>query len=237
MSFLLAQTWRDLLFAHWPVKTHALRPWIPASLDIDEFDGEAWIAAVPFAMTGIRLKATPPLPYLSRTLELNLRTYVTLGGKSGGKPGVFFFSLDAASPIAVRIARRFFHLPYFDATMTCTERDGTFDYRSARIHRNSASAPFHAFYRASGPVQRAAPGTLDRFLTERYCFYTANPKGDLFRGDIAHDPWPLQPAEADFLVNGLTLPWNIDLPDTKPLLHFSKRLDIRAQPVRRVTAP
>lgn len=225
MSFLLAQTWRDLLFAHWPVPSEALRPWIPSALSIDRFDGEAWIAAVPFLMTGIRLRGTPPLPYLSRTLELNLRTYVS----AGDKPGVFFFSLDASSPVAVRIARRFFHLPYFDANMYCSELNSTFDYTSTRTHRNAAPALFHARYRPTGPVTLAEPGSLDRFLTERYCFYTSNAAGQILRGDISHLPWPLQPAEAEFPVNTLSLPWKIDLPDTRPILHFAKRLDIRAQ--------
>jgi hypothetical protein len=227
MSFLLAQTWRDLLFAHWPVPAAALRPWIPAALSLDRFDGECWAAVVPFRMTGIRLRGTPPLPYLSRTLELNLRTYVSYRGR----PGVFFFSLDAANPVAVRIARRFFHLPYFDAKMAYSERGGMLEYRSER-----KDAAFHARYGPAGPVAPALPGTLEHFLTERYCFYTANPKGRLFRGDIAHMPWPLQPAEAEFPVNRLTLPWKFELPDTKPLLHFAKRLDVRAQGIVPVDA-
>lgn len=227
MSYLLAQTWRDLLFAHWPVPASSLEPWIPPGLSIDKYDGEAWIAVVPFAMTGIRFRGTPALPYLSSTLELNLRTYVTVGGC----PGVFFFSLDASSPIAVRVARRFFHLPYTDAVMSSSEVDGIFDYRSKRIHQ---PAPFHARYQAIGPV--AKPTSLERFLTERYCFYTTNRAGQILRGDIAHEPWPLQPAEAEFLENGLTLPLNIELPDTKPLLHFSKRLDVRAQRLQLIDA-
>jgi len=232
MPYLMAQTWRDLLFAHWPVPVAALRPWIPEMLSIDQFAGEAWIAVVPFLMTGIRFRGTPAIPYVSRTLELNVRTYVT----AAGKPGVFFFSLDASSPVAVRVARRFFHLPYYDARMRCAERNGVFDYSSVRTHRNAPLAELRASYRATGPVALATPGSIDQFLTERYCFYTTNPAGKLLRGDIVHEPWRLQPAEAEFTVNTLTLPWNIDLPDTKPILHFSKRLDVRAQRLQEVNA-
>jgi uncharacterized protein YqjF (DUF2071 family) len=229
MPFLLAQSWRDLLFAHWPVPAAMLRAAMPNQLPVDTHDGQGWIAAVPFLMTGIRLRGTPALPYFSETLELNLRTYVTIDGK----PGVYFFSLDAASPIAVRIARRFFHLPYFDARMSCSETGGSFDYRSERLQQ---PVRFHARYRPAGDVQFASPGTLEYFLTERYCFYTTNPRGQLLRGDVVHEPWPLQPAEAEFVENGLTLPWNIELPDTPPLLHFAKRVDVRAQKVRTIDA-
>jgi len=228
----MAQTWGDLLFAHWPVPIGVLRPWIPSALSIDQFDGEAWIAVVPFLMTGIRFRGTPALPYLSRTLELNVRTYVTVAGK----PGVFFFSLDASSPVAVRVARRFFHLPYFDASMSCVERKGSLEYSSTRTHRGEAPAEFRARYRPTGPIGLASSGTLDYFLTERYCFYTTNPGGEVLRGDIVHEPWPLQPAEAEIELNTLTLPWKIELPDTKPILHFSKRLDVRAQRLRKVNA-
>jgi uncharacterized protein YqjF (DUF2071 family) len=229
MSYLLAQTWRDLLFAHWPVPTKSLQPWLPTGLSIDHFDGQAWIAIVPFLMTGIRFRGCPAFPYLSTTLELNVRTYVTVGGR----PGVFFFSLDASSLIAVRVARRFFHLPYTDAVMSCSQANGLIDYRSQRVH---PPAPFHARYRPTGPVAYARVGTLEHFLTDRYCFYTTNGAGQILRGDISHQPWPLQPAEAEIVENGLTIPWNIELPDTKPLLHFSQRLDVRAQGLRIVDA-
>jgi uncharacterized protein YqjF (DUF2071 family) len=222
MSYLLAQIWRDLLFAHWPVPAKILEPWLPPGIPLDKFSGEAWVTVAPFLMTGIRFRGTPTLPYFSTTLELNLRTYVTLGDR----PGIFFFSLDAASPLAVRVARRFFHLPYFDADMSSSESGGIVDYRSSR---RRTPTRFHARYRPTGPVTLSRPGTLDHFLTDRYCFYTTDQSGQILRGDISHEPWPLQPAEAELLENGLTLPWKIELPDTPPLLHFAKRVDVRAQ--------
>ena len=112
--WIMSQSWHDLLFAHWPIDASHLRPLIPAALEIDKFQGEAWIGVVPFRMSGVRLRATPALPTLSAFPELNVRTYVT----HGGKPGVWFFSLDAANAIAVSVARAWFHLPYFNARMT-----------------------------------------------------------------------------------------------------------------------
>jgi uncharacterized protein YqjF (DUF2071 family) len=119
-SWVMAQTWHDLLFAHWPVDTQRLRTLIPEPLEIDQFDGQAWLAVVPFRMSGIRLRWTPAVPWLSAFPELNVRTYV----KSGGRPGVWFFSLDAGNALALAIARAWFHLPYYRARMCCFERHG-----------------------------------------------------------------------------------------------------------------
>src|ERR1700687_6083754 len=112
-GWVMAGTWRDLLFAHWPVATTSLRPLVPARLRIDTFDGQAWLAVVPFRMSGVRLRGTPAMPWLSAFPELNVRTYV----RCGAKPGVWFFSLDAGNPLAVGIARAWFHLPYYRAWM------------------------------------------------------------------------------------------------------------------------
>src|SRR5690606_38103898 len=117
--WLGSMIWDDLLFEHWRVPRELLRPLVPSALEIDTFDGSAWIGVVPFLMRGVRLRGTPPLPWVSRFPELNVRTYVTFGGR----PGVWFFSLDAAQPLAVWAARRSFHLDYRHAAMTC-EREG-----------------------------------------------------------------------------------------------------------------
>jgi uncharacterized protein YqjF (DUF2071 family) len=218
--------WHDLLFMHWSVPVEALRPLIPPALDLDTFDGRAYIAVVPFRMSGIRARFLPPIPGTSAFPELNVRTYVTLDNK----PGVWFFSLDAASRLAVRGARWQFHLPYFDATMRCTRcADGEWiDYHSTRTHRASPPAQFSARYRPTGPVYRAAPGTLDHFLTERYCLYSADRAGRIFRGDIAHAPWPLQPAEANVEHNRMLDPIGLKPPDEPALLHYAHELDVIA---------
>jgi uncharacterized protein len=232
--WIMAQTWHDLLFAHWRIDTAqlrtTLRPLIPNALEIDTFQGEAWIGVVPFRMSGVRLRATPALPTLSAFPELNVRTYVT----HGGKPGVWFFSLDAAKAVAVSVARAWFHLPYFNACMRCESRNGWIEYTSERTDRRSAKAPIQAKlrarYRPTGEIFHAQPGTLEHFLTELYCLYAADAKGQISRGEIQHGQWQLQPAQADFRENTMIeasmergasppLLTNRPHPPNEPLLH------------------
>ncbi|HEX4378678.1 MAG TPA: DUF2071 domain-containing protein [Candidatus Acidoferrum sp.] len=232
----MSQSWHDLLFAHWRIDVadlSMLHPQIPAPLDIDTFQGQAWIGVVPFRMSGVRLRATPALPTLSAFPELNVRTYVT----HGGKPGVWFFSLDAANAIAVAVARAWFHLPYFNARMSCENRNGWIEYSSERTHRGAAKANLRMRYQPTGKVFHAQPGTLEHFLTERYCLYAADAKGQISRGEIQHAPWPLQQAEAEFQNNTMIeaavepgapaplLPGSPPHPNS-PLLHFSARQDV-----------
>ncbi len=223
-SWIMAMEWRDLLFAHWPVSVAALRDHIPRALTIDTFDGNAWLGVVPFRMTGVRPRMIPALPWFSAFVELNLRTYVTIAGK----PGVWFFSLDAANPVAVRVARMAFHLPYVDARMQCQPVGEAFHYTSVRTDRGAAPAQLQVQYRPTGPVYAAQPGSLEHWLTERYALYAANPRGHVLRGDIYHTPWPLQPAEAEFQLNAMTSQIGVQLPDMQPLLHFARYLDVVA---------
>ncbi len=220
----LAMNWHDLLFMHWPVCVDSLRPLIPSALAIDTFDNQAWLGVVPFRMTGVRPRYTPTLPLLSAFPELNVRTYVT----ANEKPGVWFFSLDAANPIAVRVARRAFHLPYFDAAMTVVNRNNEINYESLRTHKGAARASFRGCYKPGSDVFLSARGSLEYWLTERYCLYAANRRGRIFRGDIHHGRWPLQHAEAEIETNTMTEQLGFSLPRTKPLLHFAKRLDVVA---------
>src|SRR5262252_7169248 len=142
----MTQTWYKLLFAHWPISTEAMRPLIPAPLELDTYDGQGWLGVVPFGMTRVYPRGTFPVPWLSRFLEMNVRTYVTFGGK----PGVWFFSLDAANLAAVALARGFFHLPYYHARMRLAEHDGWIHYTSYRMHPGAAPAEFEARYRPAG---------------------------------------------------------------------------------------
>jgi uncharacterized protein YqjF (DUF2071 family) len=223
-------TWEDLLFAHWPVPAAALRPLVPPPLDLDTFDGSAWLGIVPFRMRGVRLRGLPAIPGTSAFPELNVRTYVT----AEGKPGVWFFSLDAASRIAVRAARAWFHLPYFDARMESWRTGTEVAYSSRRTHRGAPPAEFAARYRPTADAYSPTRGSLEHFLTERYCLYagdSANADGSrLWRGEIHHQKWPLQPAEAEIMRNTMTAPLALRLPDTPPLLHFARRLDVVAWP-------
>src|SRR5260370_6939764 len=173
----MAQTWHDLLFADWPVDAALLRPLLPPQLQIDTYEGAAWLAVVPFRMTGVRLRGTPAVPWLAAFPELNVRTYV----KYGGKPGVWFFSLDAGNPLAVGIARAWFHLPYFRARMSCEERDGYIHYRCGRTHQIAPSALLECRYRPLTKIVFPQPGPLEPFLLAPYCLYASIANGRLIR--------------------------------------------------------
>lgn len=228
--WVMAQIWHDLLFAHWRLSAAALRRHIPDQLAIDTFDGSAWLAVVPFQMSGVRLRGTPALPWLSAFPELNVRTYVI----RDGRPGVWFFSLDAGNPLAVAVARAWFHLPYFRARMHCEKGDGWIDYASERTHRGASAAALRCRYRPAGPTFSPLPGTLEHFLTERYCLYAVDASGDLHVGEIRHPPWPLQPAEGEFERN--TMADSLAIPLTsQPILHFAKRQHVVVWPPRRIT--
>jgi uncharacterized protein len=222
--WVMRMIWHNLLFMHWPVSSDALRRYIPPTLAIDTFDGSAWIGVVPFRMRGVVPRMVPPVPYLSAFPELNVRTYVS----AEGKPGVWFFSLDAGNPIAVEAARNAFHLSYYNARMSCRTTGDAVEYSSVRTHRNAAPAAFRGRYRPTGAAYFAQPGTLESWLTERYCLYAANRRGVIWRGDIHHRQWPLQPAEAEIEHNSMTDQIRLELPDAKPLLHFAQQLDVIA---------
>lgn len=218
----MRMSWHDLLFAHAPVSSAALRALVPAGLEIDTFDGVAWLGVVPFRMTRVGPRFLPPLPGLSAFAELNVRTYVT----RDGKPGVWFFSLDAANRVAVWTARRFFHLPYFRARMRCEADGDEIVYASERTHSGAPAAAFRARYRPVGDVYATRRGDLDHWLTERYCLYAARPDGALMRVDIEHPPWPLQRAAAGIESNTMADAAGLPFAEPPALLHFARRLDV-----------
>jgi uncharacterized protein YqjF (DUF2071 family) len=185
--------WHDLLFLHWPVPPAAVRPLVPSDLALDLHDGHAWVGVVPFAMSDVRPRRLPACPGVSAFAELNVRTYVT----HGGRPGVWFFSLDATSRLAVAVARRTYHLPYLVARISLSRRDGAVYYTSDRCDLRAAPATFTASYRPVSTPAAPAPGSLESFLVDRYCLYARSPDGRLWRGEIDHDPWPLQNAEVE----------------------------------------
>lgn len=222
----MVQTWNDLLFAHWPVAPEVMRLLVPEQLPLDSFNGKCWLAVAPFHMTGVRPRFTPPMPGVSAFPELNVRTYVTLDGK----PGVYFFSLDADSRMAVWAARASYRLPYFFSRMQVQERDGWIEYESTRVAGN---ARLRARYRPVKPVQLRSPGTLEHWLSERYCLYTAS-ADSVFRAEIHHEQWPLQDAEAEISENTMASAAGITLPQTPPLLHFAKKLEVLIWPLRKI---
>jgi uncharacterized protein YqjF (DUF2071 family) len=227
----MRMNWHELLFMHWRVPVKSLRPHVPSTLDIETYDGSAWLGVVPFRMTGVRPRFVPPVPGLSAFPELNVRTYV-IPAKSKNKPGVWFFSLDATSWLAVRAARWSYYLPYFDARISCAVNGSvntpTVHYSSKRTHQGAPPAELDMEYRPTAPVFHAKPGSLDHFLTERYCLYSANPRGKVFRCEIAHDPWPLQPATAKVRRNTMSKQLDIELPEEEPLLHYADYQEVAA---------
>lgn len=229
--WVMAQSWHDLLFAHWPIEPAVFRRLLPPQLQVDTFGGQAWLAVVPFRMSGVRIRWTPAIPWLSAFPELNVRTYVT----DGKKPGVWFFSLDAGNALAVAIARAWFHLPYFRAQMNCKEGDGWIHYRSERRHRGASSALLQGRYRPVGQVFSPQNGSLEHFLTERYCLYTADARGRMIRGEIHHPPWQLQVAEAEFTGNTMAEAVGVTLPARNPLLHFARRQDVVVWPPKHLS--
>ncbi len=228
--WIMTQSWHDLLFAHWPVDARELNDRLPPGLELDTFDGQAWLGIVPFHMTNVAPRGVPPVPLVSSFIELNVRTYVTLHGK----PGVYFFSLDANSSMAVMAARALFRLPYFSATMTVDQPDGRFVYTSAR-DTTRGLAEFAATYWPIGSVVTPAPGTLEYFLTERYCLYTVDAAFRPKRLEIHHPPWPLQVAAAAIAVNTMADAAGIRLPSIEPILHFARRQDTVAWAPREPT--
>lgn len=234
-SWFMFQSWQDLLFAHWPVPASQIEKLLPDGLALDTYAGEAWVTVVPFRMRGVRQRFTPAAPWVSSFPELNVRTYVKSSSGEEPRPGVFFSSLDAGNPLAVAMARRFYHLPYFRAQMECRVSDDSIRYSSRRTHRGAPEADFRAVYRPTGPVYPAAPDSLEQWLIERYCLYSVDGRGRVYRGEIHHTPWPLQPAEAEFERNWVAQAHRIFLPDTEPLLQFAKRLDVLAWRVEEVS--
>ena len=227
--WIMAQHWEHLLFAHWPVPAETLRPVVPARLEVETFDGSAWLSVVAMRLRNAHFRGLPPFPHLRFAQELNLsdfpelnfRTYVTLGGK----PGVLFFSLDTTSPIIVWLSRHLFHLPYFHADLKMAAAQEPIAFRSHRVQRGAPPADFAARYRPVGDLLSLEPGSLDHFLTDRYVMYTAGADGSLYRGEVYHPPWLVRAAEAEFEVNAVASSVGLSLPNVAPLLRYARATD------------
>ncbi len=224
---LLRQSWGKLLFMHWPIAVERLRPLIPPPIQIDAFEGSAWIAIVPFTMWDTRPLFLPPVPGLRAIHELNVRTYVHVDGV----PGVWFFSLDCNSAAAVLGARTLYYLPYHNAQIELRQDEESIDYSLVRTSRPDAR--FSASWSIGENLATSEPGSVEYFLTERYCLYS-NHRGKLYRARIFHPPWPLRRAElknfSATMVEALGLP----SPQGKPLLHYAEKLDVDLWGLKRI---
>ena len=219
--WVMGQTWERLLFAHWPMPVERLRRVVHPSLPVDTFEGRAWLAVTPFRVEGLRSRFAPPIPGLAGFPELNVRTYATIDGR----PGIVFFSLDATNPAAVAAARRVYRLPYFRAEMAIASTAGEVRYRSERTQADGPPATFEGSYRPIGPPFQARPGTLEHWLTERYCAYTVDERGRVLRAEIHHPPWPLQEADAGLEENTMARALGLEL-EGAPLVHYANRQDV-----------
>ena len=230
--WVMTMSWLDLLFAHWRCQPAALAALLPAGLELDTFDGRAYLGVVPFRMekVGPRGLGWLPgkLPGPRAFVELNVRTYVV----EGGKPGVWFLSLDAADRLAVWGARAGFHLPYFNAEMAvagasrASAADGWIRYSSRRRDHRLGAGEFRARYRGLGERLEVRPGSLEHWLTERYCLYAVDRRGRVRRGEIHHPPWPLQDAEVEIEVNTVAEAHGLTLDGAPELAHFAPRIDV-----------
>jgi uncharacterized protein YqjF (DUF2071 family) len=225
-TWFMGQTWVDLLFAHWRVPEEALRPVVPPQLPIDTYDGSAWVGVTPFCVRGLRLRGTVPAPVLSTFPELNVRTYVSIEGK----PGIYFLSLDADSCAAVLAARRSYRLPYFRSQIEVDREGEGIGYDLMRTSEDGPPAYFKARYGPEGEQLPIRDGSLERWLTERYCLYTLDEEQRIQRGNIHHPPWPLYEAWGEIETNTMAMPFGIEL-EGEPLLHFSPRQDVVIWPL------
>jgi uncharacterized protein YqjF (DUF2071 family) len=230
--------WSELLFAHWPVDPDALAAMLPAGLTVETWDGVAWVGVVPFLMSRVRPVMLPPVPGTSRFPELNVRTYVRPAAPASAeedRPGVYFFSLDAANRLAVRAARTFFHLRYRDADMACgRDEDGWVQFRSRRTERRFPAAELTVRYRGREAMSPVRPDSHEDFLSTRYCLYAVDGAGGVHRGEIDHPPWRLAAAEAEFEGNTMLASHGIEPLRAEPLLHVADAVDVRAWLNRRV---
>jgi uncharacterized protein YqjF (DUF2071 family) len=223
--------WHTLCFLHWRVDAGEIARFLPAGVTLDTFDGSAWIGIVPFLMEDVSPRGVPRVRRVADFAEINVRTYVT----AGGKPGVWFFSLDATQPLAVRVARTLFHLPYLDARIETRRDHDRVSYTSVRTHLGGGVAELAVRYWPTGPASRSMPGTLEYFLIERYCLYVESRRGAVLRVEVDHVPWPVQPAAAEVDRCTMTQPFGVAVGSEPPLAHFVERLDVVAWLPRRVS--
>lgn len=220
-NWIMRQSWRDLLFIHWPVPLEEIRKHVPSSLHIDTFDGSAWLSIVIFEMKGIYIRGLPPFSILPPFPEINVRTYV----HHNGKPGVYFMSLDVNDWMSYTVAKRWLHLPYQPANISIQKDENTYHYSSNRAKQSNSSITSMGSYTPSQKVFFPINGTLEHWLTERYCFFSESKKGVMYCCEIHHLPWPLQNAEFSIKKNTLIDPFQIDLASVGPISYFSNGVD------------
>ena len=224
---LMHQSWGKLLFMHWRCDAERLCPLLPEQLEIDTFDGSAWIAVVPFTMWDTRALFLPPVPGFRAMHELNVRTYVHFEGV----PGVWFFSLDCNSAAVVWGARISYFLPYFNADIELQQEAQTIAY--SLVRNEDPPAEFHAVWTIGESMPVSRSGSLEFFLTERYCLYSEH-RGKLYRARIHHGPWPLRRAAVASFRSTMIESLGLTTPDGAPLLHYAEEIKVDLWPLRKI---
>ena len=237
------QKWRHLLFLHWRVEPEVVAAKLPAGLEVDTFDGSAWVGLVPFLMTGVRPWWFTPVPGVSTFPETNVRTYVRCPTPDGRRePGVYFFSLEAGRSLPVHVARRRWHLPYHRAAMSLTrEQAGDRDrvrYRSRRLWPGTPGVGGEIEVTVHGPPAPAEPGSLEHFLCERYLLFCGGPRpsrtAGLLRGRVFHPPYPLRGVTVDRCTDTLVADAGFGVPPACDHATFSDGVDVAVFPLRGV---
>jgi uncharacterized protein YqjF (DUF2071 family) len=228
-TVLLHQNWHHLLFLHWEVPVAELQELLPLGLTVDTFEGKAYVGLVPFTLTGVRATLTPPLPWISSFHEVNVRTYVHL---DGADPGVWFFSLDASSALAVAAARAAYKLPYFASEIAFSETPTSsplIDFDARRTDgRGTLPANAHIRYQpVEGPATPSAVGTLEHFLIERYILYAEDEQRRLYRARVHHQPYPVQRVDVPLIEETLVWAAGIKRAEQPAHRHYAREVNVK----------
>jgi uncharacterized protein YqjF (DUF2071 family) len=228
--WLLSQSWNDVLLLHFAMKPETLRRLVPEELTLELYEGVAWLTISPFSASHVRPSGVPPLPGISFSSQISVRTYVTMGGK----PGIYYFSMDTTNLSTVWFARMFFRMQYWHSSIQVSgatinspkTQNAEIHFRARRLHGPAAqngAARLDVEYAPEGAPTRARTGSLNEFLTERYCVYSCHRKS-FYRTEIHHQPWPLQQVQVDLRDNSMAEPLGLTLPEEPELCHFSRSL-------------
>lgn len=229
-GWIMTQTWEHLLFAHWAIPPSMIRSMVPDALEIDTYEGTGWISIIPFMMTGVRLRCLPPIPFTTTFPEINVRTYVKVGGRSG----IYFLSLDASNPLITAIARKWYRLPYFEASMNFQKHKEGIEIHSRRVKSPVQTEQFSAAYQPRTDVFIAKKGSLEYWLTERYTLFCECAKTKrIYGANVYHEPWRLQKATVQIHENTLA-ERRFSLEDTPSLSLYSRGVQSIVWPIQEV---
>ncbi|MBS4202106.1 DUF2071 domain-containing protein [Bacillus sp. FJAT-49732] len=220
-KWIMRQKWSNVFFMHWPIQPELLQPYIPSSIEVDTYDGFAWLGVIIFNIDGIYLRGFPPVSFRPAFPEINLRTYV----KCDNKPGIYFLSLDVDDWTSYTLAKRWLNVPYHPAKISIQKNVDTFHYESLRMGSSNTPIVCKGSFTPQSNIFHPNSDTIDHWLSERYCFFSNDQRSNMYCLDIHHHPWPLQKADAVIKKNDLFKPFSFHLEDEKPILHFSQGVE------------